>query len=169
MMASTCAPVAVSPLTADACNRFRLSVHRLSIQTRSVPPSCDASPVCSTRTDASWCRPVGSKKKNGMKYKFNMDGFLKSMPHEQADYVHMLHETQAFNEFVHERETIDPNDPRVRLFDQIIVSKKNRGRTSWLSKKSKWMPPLRHIVLFLNPGVHCVTYPAGCARPSLAC
>jgi DENN (AEX-3) domain/uDENN domain/dDENN domain len=77
------------------------------------------------------------QKKNGMKYKFNMEGFLKSIPHEQADYIQMLQETQAFNEFIHERETIEPSVPEIRLFDQIIVSKKNRGHRSWIRKGSE--------------------------------
>lgn len=71
-----------------------------------------------------------------MIYKFNMDGFLKSLPHETADYMTGLRETQSFNEFIHERETRKGDDPTVKLFDQIILSKKNRGRTSLFSKAS---------------------------------
>ena len=33
-------------------------------------------------------------------------------------------------------ESTRPDDPSVRLFDQIIISKKNRGRTSIFSKAS---------------------------------
>ena len=40
----------------------------------------------------------------------------------------------AFNEFIHERETNGPNDPSIMLFDQIILSKRNRGRTSIFTK-----------------------------------
>ena len=42
----------------------------------------------------------------------------------------------AFNEFIHERETTKPTDPSIRLFDEIILAKKNRGRTSFFSKSS---------------------------------
>jgi hypothetical protein len=37
----------------------------------------------------------GESKKSGLIYKFNMDGFQKSLPHEQADYVTMLQQTQG--------------------------------------------------------------------------
>ncbi|KAI9829740.1 MAG: hypothetical protein M1819_005977 [Sarea resinae] len=79
---------------------------------------------------------VGDQKKAGMLYRFNTDGFLRSMPHENADYVNMLQQTQGFNEFIHERESKPPNDPSILLFDQIILSKKNRGRTSFFSKSN---------------------------------
>lgn len=94
--------------------------------------------------------PTSDQKKSGMLYRFNMDGFLRSLPHENADYVQMLRQTQgrlavsesvkhfltriAFNEFIHERESNGPNDPSIMLFDQIILSKRNRGRTSIFSK-----------------------------------
>lgn len=40
----------------------------------------------------------------------------------------------AFNEFIHEREMKAANDPSIMLFDQIILSKHNRGRMSMFSK-----------------------------------
>ena len=43
----------------------------------------------------------------------------------------------AFNEFVHERETKKPNDPSIMLFDQVILAKKNRGKTAFFSKSSE--------------------------------
>ncbi|KAL1623695.1 hypothetical protein SLS56_008144 [Neofusicoccum ribis] len=76
------------------------------------------------------------QKKSGLLYSFNMDGFLRSMPSENQEYFAMLRETQGFNEFVHERESTRPDDPSIKLFDQIILSKKNRGRTSFFSKSS---------------------------------
>ncbi|KAF2840710.1 DENN-domain-containing protein [Patellaria atrata CBS 101060] len=78
----------------------------------------------------------GDRKKSGLIYSFNMDGFLKSIPHENAAYMAMLQQTQGFNEFIHERETTRSDDPAVKLFDQIILSKKNRGKTSFFSKTS---------------------------------
>ncbi|KAL1639766.1 hypothetical protein SLS58_007664 [Diplodia intermedia] len=80
--------------------------------------------------------PSSDQKKSGLLYSFNMDGFLKSMPSENQEYFAMLRETQAFNEFIHERESTRSDDPSVKLFDQIILSKKNRGRTSFFSKSS---------------------------------
>lgn len=95
--------------------------------------------------------PTKEQKKSGMLYGFNMDGFLRSLPHENAEYMRMLQQTQgrcywhnrggytddaliAFNEFIHERETKPGNDPSMMLFDQMILSKRNRGRASMFSK-----------------------------------
>ncbi|KAL8902593.1 MAG: hypothetical protein Q9207_004560 [Kuettlingeria erythrocarpa] len=77
---------------------------------------------------------AGDQKKAGMLFHFNMNGFLRSLPHEMADYMSVLQQTQAFNEFIHERELKAANDPSIMLFDQIILAKRNRGRTSMFSK-----------------------------------
>ncbi|KAL8936993.1 MAG: hypothetical protein Q9216_004649 [Gyalolechia sp. 2 TL-2023] len=77
---------------------------------------------------------TGDQKKAGMLFHFNMNGFLRSLPHETADYMSVLQQTQAFNEFIHERELKAANDPSIMLFDQIILSKRNRGRASIFSK-----------------------------------
>ena len=76
----------------------------------------------------------GERKKVGMFYHFSMDQFLRSVPHGDSEYMHMLRETQAFNEFVHDRETKRAEEPSIKLFDEIILSKRNRGRTSFFSK-----------------------------------
>ena len=39
----------------------------------------------------------GDRKKAGLIYHFNMDGFLKSMPHENAEYMQMLQQTQGWS------------------------------------------------------------------------
>ncbi|KAK0653360.1 DENN domain-containing protein [Lasiodiplodia hormozganensis] len=80
--------------------------------------------------------PSSDQKKSGLMYSFNIDGFMRSMPSENQEYFAMLRETQGFNEFIHERETTRSDDPSIKLFDQIILSKKNRGRTSFFSKSS---------------------------------
>lgn len=43
----------------------------------------------------------------------------------------------GFNEFISERERVNPKskDPRIALFDEIILSKRNRGRTSLFSSR----------------------------------
>ncbi|KAI9785749.1 MAG: hypothetical protein M1839_008766, partial [Geoglossum umbratile] len=79
---------------------------------------------------------TGDQKKAGKLYRFNMEGFLKSMPHENAVYMQMMQQTQGFNEFIHEREMKKGTDPEIMLFDQIILAKRNRGRTSIFSKSS---------------------------------
>jgi hypothetical protein len=44
---------------------------------------------------------------------------------------------KAFNEFIHERELQKHDEPSIRLFDQIILSKKNRGaRSTFLFSKA---------------------------------
>ncbi|EEH08729.1 conserved hypothetical protein [Histoplasma capsulatum G186AR] len=87
-------------------------------------------------TYKKFLRPAtGDKKKAGMHYTFNMDAFLKSLPHEHAEYMTILQQTQGFNEFIREREqsSLSSRDPRITLFDEIILSKRNRGRTSIFS------------------------------------
>lgn len=44
----------------------------------------------------------------------------------------------GFNEFISERERANPKsrDPRMTLFDEIILSKRNRGRSSIFSGRS---------------------------------
>ncbi|KAG8527974.1 uncharacterized protein KY384_006890 [Bacidia gigantensis] len=75
------------------------------------------------------------QKKSGLLFSFNMDGFIRSLPHENADYVKdVLKETQCFNEFIHEGETKPASDPSIMLLDQMILSKRNRGRASMFSK-----------------------------------
>lgn len=69
-----------------------------------------------------------------MIYHFNMEQFLRSIPHGDSEYMNMLRQTQAFNEFIHEREKSRAEDPSIKLFDEVILSKRNRGRTSFFSK-----------------------------------
>ncbi|KAL8409396.1 hypothetical protein RB594_007720 [Gaeumannomyces avenae] len=73
-------------------------------------------------------RPSREQKANGQLFAFDMQGFIRSLPHEQQEYIVMMRETQAFNEFIHERERIPPSNPEIRLFDEIILAKKARGR-----------------------------------------
>ncbi|KAJ5655532.1 hypothetical protein N7507_007482 [Penicillium longicatenatum] len=80
----------------------------------------------------------GDKKKAGMFYNFNMDAFMKSLPNEHAEYIAVLQQTQGFNEFISERERTNPKtkDSKMALFDEIVLSKRNRGRTSLFSGRS---------------------------------
>ncbi|KAI1649598.1 DENN-domain-containing protein [Daldinia loculata] len=82
-------------------------------------------------------RPTKEQKNNGQLYGFDMNGFIKSLPHDQQEYVAMMKETQAFNEFIHERETKPATNPEIRLFDDIILAKKARGKTSLSSGLSR--------------------------------
>ncbi|KAK6499558.1 hypothetical protein TWF481_009925 [Arthrobotrys musiformis] len=76
----------------------------------------------------------GDPKKGGKIYKFNIDGFIRSLPGDTGEYVTFLNETQAFNEFIEERESLRADDPKIMLFEQVIMSKKNRGRTNFFGK-----------------------------------
>ncbi|KOS40713.1 hypothetical protein ACN38_g8435 [Penicillium nordicum] len=78
------------------------------------------------------------KKKSGMYYNFNIEAFMKSLPSEHAEYITVLQQTQGFNEFISDRERTNPKskDPRMTLFDEIVLSKRNRGRTSIFSGRS---------------------------------
>ncbi|POR38122.1 DENN domain-containing protein [Tolypocladium paradoxum] len=82
-------------------------------------------------------RPSRQQKGNGQLYGFDMDGFIKSLPYDQQEYTTMLRETQAFNEFIHTRETKSSTDPSVRLFDEVILAKKARGRPGLSSGLSR--------------------------------
>ena len=94
-------------------------------------------------------RPSREQKNSGKIYHFDMDAFLRSLPHEQQEYTAMLKQTQgrslpvlrlepiltsipAFNEFIHERETTSSSNPTVTLFDSIILAKRSRGRSAFL-------------------------------------
>ncbi|KAL2197253.1 AEX-3 domain-containing protein [Corynascus similis CBS 632.67] len=73
-------------------------------------------------------RPSREQKANGQLYAFDMDGFIRNLPYDQQEYATMMRDTQAFNEFIHERERHSATDPAIRLFDEIILAKKARGR-----------------------------------------
>ncbi|KAG9257390.1 AEX-3 domain-containing protein [Emericellopsis atlantica] len=73
-------------------------------------------------------RPNKQQKTNGQLFAFDMDGFIKSLPYDQQEYATMLRETQGFNEFIHDRETKPATEPTIRLFDEVIMAKKARGR-----------------------------------------
>ncbi|EPE36856.1 Cysteine-rich [Glarea lozoyensis ATCC 20868] len=81
-------------------------------------------------------RPTKEQKSNGQLYGFDMNGFIRSLPGEQQEYLTMLKQTQAFNEFIHERETTASNAPQIQLFDGIILAKKSRGSRAFFSSKS---------------------------------
>ncbi|KAF4987599.1 hypothetical protein FGRMN_10281 [Fusarium graminum] len=82
-------------------------------------------------------RPSKQQKSNGQLYAFDMDGFIKSLPHDQHDYATMMRETQCFNEFIHDREMQPANNASIRLFDEIILAKKARGRSGLSSGLSR--------------------------------
>jgi len=76
----------------------------------------------------------GERRKAGLLYHFNFDGFCKSVPAEHAEYLNMLRDTQTFNEFIHDREVKLAEDPQIKLFDEIILTKRNRRKTSFFTR-----------------------------------
>ncbi|KAI0194745.1 DENN domain-containing protein [Xylaria flabelliformis] len=82
-------------------------------------------------------RPSKEQKNNGQLYAFDMNGFIRSLPYDQQEYAGMMKETQVFNEFIHTREMQPPSDPAIRLFDEIILAKKARGKTGLASGLSR--------------------------------
>ncbi|KAI1639363.1 dDENN domain-containing protein [Biscogniauxia mediterranea] len=82
-------------------------------------------------------RPTKEQKNNGQMYAFDMNGFIRSLPYEQQEYATMMKETQAFNEFIHEREVQPSSNAAIRLFDEIILAKKARGKPGLSSGLSR--------------------------------
>ncbi|KAI0884723.1 DENN-domain-containing protein [Annulohypoxylon maeteangense] len=82
-------------------------------------------------------RPTKDQKNSGQIYGFDMNAFIRSLPYDQQEYVTMMKETQAFNEFIHQRETQPGTNPEIRLFDEIILAKKARGRSGLSSGLSR--------------------------------
>lgn len=78
----------------------------------------------------------GDRRKAGFLYHFNEEQFLKSLPHGDSEYMNTLRQTQMFSEFLHEREETRAEDPSIKLFDEIILSKRNRGKTSLFNKSN---------------------------------
>ncbi|KAI0425604.1 dDENN domain-containing protein [Xylaria sp. FL1042] len=82
-------------------------------------------------------RPSKEQKSNAQLYAFDMNGFIRSLPYDQQEYATMMKDTQAFNEFIHSRETQPPTNSGIRLFDEIILAKKARGKTGLTSGLSR--------------------------------
>ena len=72
------------------------------------------------------------QRKSGLAYSFDLQNFIKTLPPENSLYIEMLGQTQAFNEFIAEREQkAASSSPDIALFDAIITAKRGRsGRFS---------------------------------------
>lgn len=82
-------------------------------------------------------RPTKEQKANGQLYAFDMSGFIRSLPYDQQDYATTMRDTQIFNEFIHERERNPSSHPSIRLFDEIILAKRARGRPGFSAGLSR--------------------------------
>lgn len=66
------------------------------------------------------------KKKLGAVYQFDNQAFIRSLPPDHAAYMEMLQQTQAWNEFVMDREE-NVSKGSIALFDAIIMAKRGRA------------------------------------------
>ena len=67
------------------------------------------------------------QRKAGLSYSFDLPNFLRTLPQDNSQYIEMLGQTQAFNEFIAEREQKGASSlPEIALFDAIIMAKRNR-------------------------------------------
>ncbi|KAL2434824.1 DENN domain-containing protein [Exophiala dermatitidis] len=71
-------------------------------------------------------RAPPSKQKVGAVYSFDHEGFVRSLPPDHSAYMQMLEQTQAWNEFILEREET-ASSPEIALFDAIITAKRGRA------------------------------------------
>ncbi|KIW63177.1 hypothetical protein PV04_10043 [Phialophora macrospora] len=66
------------------------------------------------------------KRKQGSIFTFDSSAFIKSLPPDHAAYMEMLQQTQAWNEFIMDREE-KSSKPSIALFDAIIMAKRGRA------------------------------------------
>ncbi|EXJ78424.1 hypothetical protein A1O1_08824 [Capronia coronata CBS 617.96] len=67
-----------------------------------------------------------AKKKLGAVYAFDNRAFINSLSPDHSAYIEMLQQTQAWNEFIMEREETT-SSPDIALFDAIIMAKRGRA------------------------------------------
>ncbi len=80
-------------------------------------------------TYKKFLRPANTQqRKTGLAYSFDLQNFVKTLPPENSLYIEMLGQTQAFNEFIADREQkAASSSPEIALFDAIIMAKRNRS------------------------------------------
>lgn len=77
---------------------------------------------------------TNDKSSTGLRYSFNVEAFIKTLPSDHAEYTRMLQQTQGFNQFIFKRESAAPEDESIKLFDEIVLAKRNRSRKAMFSK-----------------------------------
>ncbi|KAJ9655121.1 hypothetical protein H2198_005977 [Neophaeococcomyces mojaviensis] len=70
-----------------------------------------------------------TQRKTGLLHKFGVDAWIRGLPPDHAEYMTMLKQTQAFDGFVHERETktLALSDS-IALFDALMAAKRTRSK-----------------------------------------
>lgn len=74
--------------------------------------------------------PQGSahkKNANPALYRFDREGFVRSLSADHAEYMEVMQQTQAWNEFIMDREEKPASTPSIALFDAIINAKRGRA------------------------------------------
>jgi hypothetical protein len=62
----------------------------------------------------------------GAVHQFDHESFVRSLPPDHGAYMEMMQQTQAWNEFIMDREENAAN-PAIALFDAIITAKRGRA------------------------------------------
>lgn len=70
-----------------------------------------------------------AQRKAGVREKLNVDAWIRSLPPDHSEYMNFFKGTQAFDGFVHERETKTAStSDSIALFDALMAAKKSRSR-----------------------------------------
>lgn len=70
-----------------------------------------------------------AQRKAGLREKFGVDAWTRSLPPDHAEYMMFFKDTQAFDGFVNERETKSMStSDSIALFDALMVAKKSRSK-----------------------------------------
>jgi len=70
---------------------------------------------------------------------FHQDAFINDFDDEEQPFVSQLIKSQMFERFIEER-LVNPSENEVRFFDESIIQKKNRSKTTKLVKGSRETP-----------------------------
>lgn len=125
------------------CTACQLTISEKHIDCISIP--CLPMVFDSNKVRASFIRCTSSLLYNYRKYFRNLEGNTGAMSFDRAEYerdcmssnnlfMRQVLETQAFATFIDDRSTKDPSDPDIRLFDDILLAKRNRGRSGIFGK-----------------------------------
>lgn len=70
-----------------------------------------------------------AQRKAGLREKFNVEAWSRSLPPDHAEYTNFLKETQAFDGFINERETKSMStSDSIALFDALMAAKRSRTK-----------------------------------------
>ncbi|EPX72074.1 diacylglycerol binding protein [Schizosaccharomyces octosporus yFS286] len=80
-------------------------------------------------------RQAGQRKNES----FNFRKFARQSSKIHGDWIFSFCNTQAFSEFVSDRSHVDPNDPKIALFDQLLLCEKNNGKPRLFGKSTSFL------------------------------